>query len=38
MGVAVIAQTLPEFDIAVLYQSDREAAIAELDRVSALYT
>jgi hypothetical protein len=37
LGVAVIRVVLPEFDIEVLYSSNRDNAIAELQRVTALY-
>jgi hypothetical protein len=37
LGVAVIATVLPLFNLAVLYSSDRDRAIAELERCFALY-
>ncbi len=37
IGVVVIALVLPQFDLNALYQENEKYAIAELDRVAALY-
>jgi hypothetical protein len=35
LGVALVAQVLPDFNIDILYQSDKDKAIAELKRIAA---
>jgi hypothetical protein len=37
LGVVLIAQLVPEFNLNVLYSPDRDRAIAELERCLALY-